>query len=268
MNWAEQLRPASFRGIPFKVKGSTGGFGRNLAVHEYYGKDTIWAEDTGRGMRKMGISGFLIGDDVIQQREKFITAAETKGEGTLIHPTLGELQVSIPANGFQPQEKWDKGRYIAFSLNFIEAGKRQFPAKKINTGANVLAIADEAEEMTIESFVKKARDALKYGVSVIRDVTNQVNYWTGTAQRLVNDATNIKNMVSTLAGSYGRYFGGRNRGFASITQGISGMSSTVNRFFDMGNTSVNRLFDVGATARKSVSTISDTLSSMSKSLGL
>ncbi|ATW22312.1 hypothetical protein BJP44_04115 [Candidatus Williamhamiltonella defendens] len=54
----------------------------------------------------MTVKGFLVEDSVIygggaviDQRSNLIAACETAGAGTLIHPTYGELTVSIPSGG-------------------------------------------------------------------------------------------------------------------------------------------------------------------------
>jgi prophage DNA circulation protein len=62
----------------------------------------------GRGTRRFVLKGFLVqdsliygGGDAISQRIALIAACETKGSGTLIHPTLGEMTVSVPENGLR-----------------------------------------------------------------------------------------------------------------------------------------------------------------------
>jgi prophage DNA circulation protein len=67
------------------------------------------------------------GGAVIDQRSNLIAACETAGAGTLIHPTYGELTVSIPSGGLQIVEQWDNGRYFEFTLNAIESGLKVFP---------------------------------------------------------------------------------------------------------------------------------------------
>lgn len=110
-DWLSQLRPGSFRGVPFAVVNEEGSHGRRQAVHEYPYRDTAWIEDMGRGTRRFIIRGFIVqnslvygGGDVISQRQSLINACEAKGSGTLIHPTLGEMTVSIPENGL-PRRK-------------------------------------------------------------------------------------------------------------------------------------------------------------------
>lgn len=43
-DWQSQLRPCSFRGVPFAIISEEGSHGRRQAVHEYPYRDTAWIE--------------------------------------------------------------------------------------------------------------------------------------------------------------------------------------------------------------------------------
>lgn len=124
--WFDQLQQASFRGVPFGVLGSDGKFGRRVALHQYPNRDKPYVEDMGRSTRKISLTGFLIenslvygGGGVLSQRDAMVAAAETAGKGTLVHPTLGQLQVNVPDGGLTVSEKWDQGRYFEIGFTFI-----------------------------------------------------------------------------------------------------------------------------------------------------
>lgn len=132
-NWQSQLQASSFRGVPFAVVAEEGSHGRRQAVHEYPYRDTAWIEDLGRGTRRFMIRGFLIqnsqiygGGDVIAQRQSLVAACEAKGSGTLVHPTLGELTVSIPENGLRISGSMESGRVFEFTLMALESGLKVF----------------------------------------------------------------------------------------------------------------------------------------------
>ncbi|EOX2631976.1 DNA circularization N-terminal domain-containing protein, partial [Yersinia enterocolitica] len=115
--WSEHLHPASFRGVPFAVLTAEGVFGRRQAIHEYPYRDTAWIEDLGRATRRLTIRGFLIqssglytAPDVMTQRDSLIAACEMPDAGTLVHPTLGEMTVSIPESGLRLNEGVESGR--------------------------------------------------------------------------------------------------------------------------------------------------------------
>ena len=93
--YSQQLQPAKFRGLPFGVLASRGNYGRRNALHEYPNRETCWVEDMGRQARRITVQGFLVGDDVIARRDAFIKAAESNGDGELVHPTLGRVKVAL-----------------------------------------------------------------------------------------------------------------------------------------------------------------------------
>jgi prophage DNA circulation protein len=107
--------------------------GRRVAVHEYPYRDTAWVEDMGRAVRKITLRCFIVqdstvygGGSVIAQRQALIAACEQKDAATLIHPTLGELTVSVPENGLRIGGSFSNGRAFEFSLTCIESGLKVF----------------------------------------------------------------------------------------------------------------------------------------------
>lgn len=93
--WAANLQPASWRGVPFAVEVDTYRGGRRIALHEYPYRDDPWPEDTGRATRRIAITGFLLGDDVFDQRSALIAALEQPGPGTLIHTSFGSITATM-----------------------------------------------------------------------------------------------------------------------------------------------------------------------------
>ena len=255
MSFFDQLQPASFRGVAFKVLGVDGEFGRRNAVHEYPFRDKGWSEDLGRALRKIEVVGFLIGDDVLQQQESLIAACESPGDGQLVHPAFGTLRVSL-VGGLRVVQRWDRARYIELRLSFIEAGERQFPALVVATGSSVLSAADGADSASLADFITRADSALRLGASVVQQAVTTVQIWSRKAQRLANDATNLYNMVGTLKGSYGRYFGGRNKG--GLSTSLNGISGTAG--------SIGDLISLGSAARTNVANSASSVLSLAQSL--
>lgn len=258
--WADSLRPASYRGIPFGVLGGEIRFGRRNAVHEYPYRDTVWVEDLGRAARRIVMSGFLVENGaytaamagpmpgaVIDQRDRLIKAVESPGDGELVHPTLGRMTVSLM--DFSSVERWDQGRMFELSFVFVESGRRVFPAVATSTGDAVLSAASQADAAAQKDFASKVGDALKHGAAVVRQAATTATSWANQAQRLANDATNTFNLLGRLSGNNGRFFGGR-----------SGAAKNID--------SVAGLIAIGATARTQVaSAVSDLISTAGK-LGL
>lgn len=240
-SWFGQLRPASYRGVPFGVFGSMGKFGRRNAVHEYPFQGTVWVEDMGRAARHINVAGFLVGDDAIAQRERLIAAVETSGPGELIHPTLGRLKVSTI--DFSSDERWDQGRVFQVNFTFIEAGDRVFPSVATSTGSAVSAACKAADAAASTDFVSKVGAALKQGAVVASQAASTAAAWGRQAQRLANDATNLYNMVGTLQGNLGRY--AKSGGIGKFAAGNSAASSSA--------VTIPKLIARGSVARTTVS---------------
>lgn len=260
MAWTDQLQPASFRGVPFAVSIAESGFGRRVAVHEYPYRDKPWVEDLGRATRKISIRGFLVsnskiygGGDVIAQRARLVGAAETAGPGTLVHPTLGRLTVSLLT--IATIEKTDDGRYFEVNIQFLETGEVAFPTVGSATQSLTGLFSSALNSASSASFLTRAVVDLQYGASVVNQVVSTATKWASPAISLVRDATNLSHLASNLPGVFGRYFGGANVG------GLGIFGSEGEQLVD-ATTSIADLITAGSAARALVQTAIDTVISL------
>jgi prophage DNA circulation protein len=208
-SWLSKLRPASFRGVPFKVLEGQLKFGRRSVIHEYPFRDTVWVEDLGRAARRIAFTAYIVGDDVIAQRDQLLKVCEEAGAvegGELVHPTLGRMIVSL-ADGVSCAERWERGRVFELAFSFVEQGKRIFPNSAVDTQSAVAGAAEKAKAAAKANLIGAAAGALKSGLAVVAQATSAVSTWAGAAQRLVNDATNLYHFVQTMPGEFGRMFG-------------------------------------------------------------
>jgi prophage DNA circulation protein len=259
--WKDSLQPASYRGVRFGVLSSAGQFGRRNVVHAYPYRDQVWVEDLGRGPRRVNMRGFLVengaygGGSVIAQRERMIAAAETPGEGELVHPTLGRMKVSL-VGPLGVEERWDQGRVFEITFSFIESGKRIFPTVSTSTANAVAAACTAADAAASSDFGASVGSTLAQGAAVVLQAASTAAAWARKAQKLTNDATNLYNMVGTLKGSFGRFSGGR-------SSGISGAANTI---ASKAN-SISGLIAAGSAARTGVSSAISKLNSAASGLG-
>lgn len=150
----ENLRPASFRGVAFEVESHSESGGRRIELHEYPLRDTPYAEDLGKKAGKWQIEAFLISrknSGYVERRDKLREALNASGPGTLIHPYLGELSVSV--DGYSLKETTREGGYCTFSISFVEAGQPVEPDVEKDTAANVLDKAEAAKEAVTAGFL-------------------------------------------------------------------------------------------------------------------
>ena len=148
-----QLRPASFRGVPFNVTGGDISAGRRNEVHEYPKRDKPWVEDNGRATREISVSAVLVGADYIQQSKNLLAALETPGTGTLIHPWLGTLTVALREKG---RISFDSalGKAVV-ELQFVEAGELDFPGAQQATQQQSRLKADALQQSAVAAFAKR-----------------------------------------------------------------------------------------------------------------
>ncbi|UUE37973.1 DNA circularization N-terminal domain-containing protein [Pectobacterium aroidearum] len=252
--WENHLHQASFRGVPFAVVAADGAFGRRQALHEYPYRDSAWVEDIGRSTRKMTLNGFLIqgsakynAPDVIKQRESLIAACETLGSGTLIHPTLGELTVSIPEGGLRISESMDSGRIFEFSLTIIESGLKVFAITGNSAAATLVKDGFLKTVSTAAlTFIAQVKGEMRSATQAIKTIKNVANFWVNMVNSTVSEVTNLGNTLRSTFGSerYGRY----NRGntdsdnYQSLTnqvmaQGVVDRESILEKTNDVRNAS-------------------------------
>lgn len=203
-SWWQQLQPASWRGVGFILDNAPTKGGRRIALHEYPYKDNIWPEDLGKLPRRFQVSGFLVGDDCYQQKLAMIQACEQQGAGTLVHPTLGSVQVYLL--DFTTTDRRDRGRYVEVDFQFIDGSAASMaPALTANTGDIVSALAGQLNSASAGS--------LAQSLGSLSPVTTNNTVPAGFAQQainLVNDPARALSAVSGLPGLYGRYANGNN----------------------------------------------------------
>lgn len=129
MSYRDDRRPGSFRGVPFECRAHTLAGGRRGAHRMYPGRDEGDVSDLGLKDRRISLDAYLIGDDVAAQRAAMIAALSEPGEGTLVHPWLGRLQVVLdPRGDWIVRETIGRERMAMFRIAFIRAAaKPKFP---------------------------------------------------------------------------------------------------------------------------------------------
>lgn len=150
---SDSLRPASFRGVAFKVDSTDLGAGRRTQLHEYPQRDKPWVEDLGRATRELSFDCYVIGADYVDQANKLLAALEEAGPGELVHPWLGAMTVClkdlgrVAFNGALGQAR--------FTLSFTEVGALVFPLAQASTQAATRVAAGKLEAASADSFAKK-----------------------------------------------------------------------------------------------------------------
>lgn len=203
-----QLKPASYRGVPFGVLAGSVKFGRRNVIHQYPFRDTPWVEDMGREARRFALTGFLVGDDVIARRAALLAKVEGKADPAgeeLIHPTMGTYQVALI--DFTCTEKWNEGRYFELTFTFVEQGKREFPTRAAAGQGSVVAAGNRSQAAAAQAFAVKARDALAEGAVAVNAAVKQAGAWAKVSLQTSRDVTSLVNLGASLPGEFGRLLG-------------------------------------------------------------
>lgn len=135
MNWKDQLRSGTFRGVPFSVEAAGLDTGRRAAQHEYPLRDRPYIEDLGRKTREFTIEAYVVGAEYMAARDRLLDACEQAGSGTLIHPYRGEM--TVVCTGCRVRESTDEGGLARFSLTFVDAGNNRYPTAALDTAGAV-----------------------------------------------------------------------------------------------------------------------------------
>lgn len=171
MGWREDLRPASFRGVEFKVESHDFETGRRGPDHEFAQRDQPYAEDTGRKARQYSVTAYILGSDYFADRDALIAACEKEGSGELIHPYYGRLDVVC--RSCKVRESSRDGGFVAFTMSFAEAGVQLFPDSKADTAFNVSSSVFGVIGRSQDSFVEKF-NVLKQPAFVVKSATDKI----------------------------------------------------------------------------------------------
>ena len=155
--WRSNLRPASWRGVPFEVAGDDAEFGRHAVVHEFVQRDKPYIEDTGRKARRFKLDAWICAGpqnnfNPWPARDALIESVELGGIGTLVHPFYGSLRGHIVGLSVK-QTSTQSGGMVGLSMEFVEAGEKDFKASTIaDTRGSVDASAEGAYAAVEQEF--------------------------------------------------------------------------------------------------------------------
>lgn len=168
MNWRDRLLPASFRGVGFWIDQAKTPVGRKGQLHEYPQRDLPYFEDLGQQAKTHDITAFVIGADCLEQRDKLLKALEA-GNGELVHPWLGRLQVKVGECDMTHTRQ--DGGLVTFSLKFYPDRPLPFPTATVSTQKVLLAKADTLLGSAVSRFeeVIVRIQAARIGINNLRN---------------------------------------------------------------------------------------------------
>jgi prophage DNA circulation protein len=201
--------PASFRGVPFFVDRNRRTGGRRKVSHQIpFSEDPNFVEDEGLESPAFDVEAFVVGEDYISARDALLTALETKGPGTLVHPFYGTVTVQVgPVNVEESKDELGCARFaIAFEktlpLPVNPTSTAVGPASVISSAAaarsSALAVFNKATAVvsTITAPVQGALTALS---STLNTLSSTVSLPSQAAASLTSQVVALKSDALGLA---------------------------------------------------------------------
>ncbi|MDF5835145.1 DNA circularization protein [Pseudomonas syringae] len=239
--WRDSLLPASFRGVGFFIEKAVVPAGRKGQLHEFPQRDEPYFESLGKQSKVHTLTGFIVGPDCFEQRDRLLQALEQEGAGELVHPWLGRVQVQVGECGVT--HNLSEGGLVRLDLKFYPANPLKFPVSTLNTRRQLLG----ASESLLDSALRRYRsvmatvDAVRINIQALRSALSGVF---ATIQRqftpfmtiysdvtaLVHSLVNAPLTVSTLFTTFFASFEGDSRRArrANGTSSIGGASTGTN----------------------------------------
>ena len=156
---------AMYKGVPFIIDGDSFTTGRRTIEHQFPQRDIPYSEDLGRAARVFDVNGMLLGDDYLEQRDKLVFICEENGNGELVHPYYGVIDVickSITITNIRTET-----RVCKFQATFVETGSLTFPLVAIDTTATVEDAVEISLEETESSFILRYNQVKKQYSAVL-----------------------------------------------------------------------------------------------------
>lgn len=163
----EDLRDASFRGVPFHFVDVEGTGGRRAIPHAYPKKEVGWTEDHGAVLTQEQINGILLGSDYQEKLNGLLAALNTPGPGELVHPWFGVQQVQVGKVTHKLSTEEGGIAYVSFEV--FEAGEQLFPTQQEDTTATTLSAADSVKEALANGDYFAALDGVGNMVDTLLD---------------------------------------------------------------------------------------------------
>lgn len=111
-------------------------------MHEFPQRDEPYFESLGKQSKVHTLTGFIVGPDCFEQRDRLLQALEQEGAGELVHPWLGRVQVQVGECGVT--HNLSEGGLVRLDLKFYPANPLKFPVSTLNTRRQLLGASEPA----------------------------------------------------------------------------------------------------------------------------
>lgn len=119
---SQNFEKAKYRGVAFEVAASDTAVGRRVSLKEFPLREFPSTEDLGRKATEFVVKGFIVGEDYIDRMKALMAALMLPGPGTLVHPSLGSLDVVLVEPSRLHEQFIERRGMVTFALKFCESG--------------------------------------------------------------------------------------------------------------------------------------------------
>jgi len=265
--WRDKLLPASFRGISFLIPQTSVPVGMKGQLHEFPQRDTPFFEQLGKQSQVHKMTGWVIGDDCFERRDKLIEALSTPEAGELVHPWLGRMQVK--AGECEMSHDLMGGGMISFDLTFYPDVPLKTPAAKVNTQAQVVNSSESLLTSSLNRYessmatvnqarlgLLQMRNSMSNVFSVIQQqftpFTSVFTDLTGFAQSMINSPGSLSSLFSSYFSSFSGFnffsssSGGRSSSGSGSDAGYRGAVAQATQQTEAAS-SINTVSSIGGT---------------------
>jgi prophage DNA circulation protein len=192
MSWRDQLRPSSFRDVPFYVDEAEYKGGRRIVGFEFPKLSTPATEDMGRKQRTYAVQAYVLGEDYLDVKNALIEACEAEGAGILVHPYMGELNVQCQE--IAVKESMKEGGIALVSMSFIEAGQELYPDAAADK-FSALNTSKLAAIASVKDDFKSKYSVVGKGQLLINSASSKVSTW---ADKMESSLKSVKGRADAV----------------------------------------------------------------------
>lgn len=213
VDFYQNIRPASFRGIPFETTEDSSGFGRRVHTHEYPNKDTPVHEDSGMAVQSFSFTAVIRGVEYYSRASGFEKALIKSGAGKLVHPYYGEIDVVVKR--VNRVHSSDRIGEVIFRVDFEKYGAPIYPQPAVDTSSNIKITSDAFFTNVEADFISKFTST---GIPdfITNDAVERINSFTDNIKSVIKissfqpaiawpnnwDIGNTKDLASSLIDLY------------------------------------------------------------------
>jgi prophage DNA circulation protein len=251
MSWRDQLRQASFRGVPFFVASEEHTGGRRTVEHEHPQADGITVEDLGRRHRGIQVTAYVLGADVVAATDALWEALHERGPGTLVLPLGPERLVQVARDGVRMRSSTADGGYTEFNLTFHEVEATEVRPVAVEDTAIAVSDAADAVDAAEDGAFEIVWDTTGTPGFVVDDlagrltgVVGELDSLFGQAGLLVSDLAGWRSLADSLVGDARRLIAQPGRLLARLRSLLSWPTSTASSSSATASVSHRTLIDL------------------------